>query len=894
MGAPSGTVTFLFTDIEGSTGLWESAPEAMRAALARHDEIVRGSIEAHDGYVFSTGGDGFGAAFARAGDAVGAAVDVQRGLARVSWPRDAPIRVRMGVHTGEASERDGDYFGPAVNRAARVMGAAPSGQIVVSGVTAELTAPQAGVALVDLGSHRLRGVTEPMRVWGVRADGLAGFEGRLATDRAATGNLPRPVTEMVGRTGEVNRLVGDLGARRLVTLTGPGGVGKTRTAVEAGWLAAGEFTDGVWLVDLGPVTDPAAVPFTAAATLGAQPRAALGVADAIVDTLGDRRVLILVDNCEHLLDAAAALITRIMAECPAVVVLATSREPLGLPGERVRVVSSLDPLLEGVDLFCDRAATADDLFVCDESDRAVIGEICTRLDGIPLAIELAAARVRSMTPSDVLARLDDRFRVLRGGARGGVERHQTLRAAVAWSYQLLGEAERGLFERASVFAGGFDLAAAAAVCAGPDSGLGDTDDVADVLAGLVDKSMLLVDRSSRSSRYRMLETLRQYGEERLGERGDAVRVHDRHLAHYQLVADRASEAFTGPGQLDALRTGEREWDNLRAAFEWAQTIGDIERAVALALACDRFAHTSLRFEHSQWTDALIARTPSDHPSRCSLYASAALWATLAGETELALRLGQLGTEVAGSCPGGAAPMLCWGAEALAYSALGRDGDALAALREAESRVGDDAYTLGAWLQIAGPVAYPSADPATRASLRSRFQELATRCGAPLWKAIAVAQTGWDLFLGGRAREARDAFQEALRLLEDVRPGTRAMFLAGLAESAAALNDDATPGALRFALSDAYALRIWWPVWSTVELVALHWIQIGGLEPAAVSLGHLEAHGHANPGYGASRAEAITVLDAHPDLADARARGAAMDRDELVAYVLDHLDQRDDN
>jgi predicted ATPase/class 3 adenylate cyclase len=884
-------VTFLFTDIEGSTQLWEAAPGAMRAALARHDEIVRGSIEAHGGYVFSTGGDGLGAAFARAGDALGAAVDAQRALAEVPWPPGAPIRVRMGVHTGEASERDGDYFGPAVNRAARLMGAAPSGQIVVSGITAELTTRQAGVELVDLGSHRLRGVTEPMRVWGVRADGLPDIEGRLATDRGAAGNLPRPVNEMVGRTAEVKRLVGDLGVRRLVTLTGPGGVGKTRTAVEAGWLAAGEFTDGVWLVDLGPVTDPAAVPFTAAATLGAQPQGGLGVADAIVDTLGDRRVLILVDNCEHLLDAAAALIARIMAECPAVVVLATSREPLGLPGERVHVVSSLDPLLEGVELFCDRAATADDLFACDETDRAVIGEICIRLDGIPLAIELAAARVRSMTPSDVLARLDDRFRVLRGGARGGVERHQTLRAAVAWSYQLLDDGERVLFERASVFAGGFDLAAAAAVCAGPESGLGDTDDVADVLAGLVDKSMLLVDRSSRSSRYRMLETLRQYGEERLGERGDAVRIHDRHLAHYQLVADQASEAFTGPGQLDALRTGEREWDNLRAAFEWAQTIGDIERAVALAMACDRFAHTSLRFEHSQWTDALIARTPSDHPSRCSLYASAALWATLAGETDLALRLGQLGTEVAGSCAGGAAPMFCWGAQALAYSASGREGDALAALRDAESLVGDDAYTLGAWLQMALPVA--GADHATRASLIARFQELATTCGAPLWRAIAKANTGWDLFLGGRPREARDAFREALRLLEDVRPGTRAMFLAGLAEASAALDDDETPGALRFALGDAYALRIWWPVWSTVELVSLYWVRSGMLEPGATSLGHLEAQGHANPGYGALRAEAITVLDAHPDLAEARARGAAMDRDELVAYVLEQLDRRGD-
>jgi len=877
----------MFTDIEGSTGLWESAPEAMRVALERHDAILRGAIEANGGYVFSTGGDGFAAAFPRAGDALAAAVAAQQALTQEPWAEETPIRVRMGVHTGEAAERDGDYFGPAVNRAARVMGAAPGGQIVVSSVTAELTGGRADITMVDLGSLRLRGVTEPVRLFGVQADGLGSFEGRLATDRGVPGNLPRPLTEMVGRTAELKHLVSELGGRRLVTLTGPGGVGKTRLAVEAGWLASVEFTDGVWFIDLGPVTDPAAVPFTAATTLMAQPRDGLSVEDAIVDVLAGCRALLIVDNCEHLREATVSLVRRIVTDCPAVTVLATSREPLGLPGERVHTVASLDPVLEGVELFCERATAADDTFVCDDADAVVIAEICTRLDGIPLAIELAAARVRSMTPSDLLDRLRDRFRVLRGGAEGGVERHQTLRATVAWSYQLLTEVERVVFERISVFAGGFDLAAATAVCVGSGGDL-DEVDIDDVLTSLVDKSMVMMDRSSRTTRYRQLETIRQYGEERLSDRGDAAVVRDLHFAHYLMVAEKAFAAWSGPGQIAVVHTAEREWDNLRAAFDWVRASGHDERAIAFVLACARFAQPCLRFEHRQWIDSLLPKVPLDHPLRCCLYAHTADWAAMAGDHEQAIRLAWLGLDLADNCPDPLGPWLCWLALAIALVSSARGDEAMAAVRSAQVFVGEDAYREVVWLIVATLVAR-FFDPAAIPQYNARFGEVAAALGAPLWIASHLCSTGSHHLLDGRPGEARRDYQEALRLCEDTKTTARGTALVGSALAAVALDHDEAPKIFRDTLGELYEMNSWLGVWMAIEELLIDWVLTGALEPGAVAAAHLEAHGHAHPTFAIRRAEATAILRAHPETADAQTRGTAMTRDQLVTYILNQLE-----
>ena len=357
-GRPSGTVTFLFTDIQGSTSLWEQDPVAMRAALARHDAILGDAIGAHDGWVFSRGGDGLAAAFRRAGDAVEAAVDAQRALIAEAWPPPAQLRVRMGLDTGEVFESDGDYHGTPVNRAARLMAAAGGGQIVLSDVTASLLATGREVALKDLGLQRLRGLVQPVHAFGVVADGVVAVDRPLAT-ADAPGNLPSMPNGWFGSTAELHRRVADLRGRRLVTLTGTGGVGKTRLAVEIGSLAADDFPGGVWLVELAPIADPEAVVMAVMSTLSVRTQFGVSVVDSIVDWLRGRRVLLIIDNCEHVVVPVADLCAAIVAGCPDTTVLATSREPLGVSGERVVSVASLSSS-DGIELFCDRASAADE------------------------------------------------------------------------------------------------------------------------------------------------------------------------------------------------------------------------------------------------------------------------------------------------------------------------------------------------------------------------------------------------------------------------------------------------------------------------------------------------------------------------------------------------------
>ena len=481
-------------------------------AVARHDGLLHAVIEAHEGYVFSTGGDGLAAAFARAGDAVRAAVEAQAAVLAEEWPDGAALSVRMGLHSGETEERENGFFGPAVNRAARIMSAARGGQILASAVTASLASAVGGVELRPVGSRHLRGVSEPLDLVVVIADAVGLDPTPPPVDRVE-GNLPRPVTEFVGDLAELRRRVGGLSGRRLVTLTGSGGVGKTRTAIEVGWLSTDQFPGGVWLVELAPLGVGDAVPAAVAATLGVQPQPGLTMTASIVAWLRSRPTLLILDNCEHVLDHVAALVAAVEAGAPEATVLATSREPLGLPGEVVRRVPSLDPATDAVLLFTERAAAAADGFVLDDANRAVVAAICARLDGIPLAIELAAARTRALTPSDILARLDDRFRLLRASGRGSHERHQTLLATVTWSVQLLSPAERCLFERLSVFAGTFSLADAEAVC-GVDPL--ERCDVVDLMSALVDRSMVVAEAGAGGpSRYRLLETLRQYGEQAL-------------------------------------------------------------------------------------------------------------------------------------------------------------------------------------------------------------------------------------------------------------------------------------------------------------------------------------------------------------------------------------------
>jgi predicted ATPase/class 3 adenylate cyclase len=623
VGLPSGTVTFVFTDIEGSTGLWESAPEAMRAALERHDTILRGAIKDSGGQVFSTGGDGLAAVFARAGDAIIAASTAQAALAAEAWPDKAPVRVRMAVHTGEAVERDGDYFGPAVNRAARLMAMGHGEQVLVSHTTEQLVSGSlaTGLDFTDLGEHRLRDLSRPERIFQLRAPGCETEFPPLRSLDAARTNLPVQLTSFVGRDDDV-KIVGTLvGEHRVVTLTGVGGVGKTRLALQVAAEQLDAFPDGVWLIELAPLGESSRVVEALAAALSVEPTPAKTIEQAILDKLKSSSVLLVLDNCEHLLDEARRIVGNLVRAAPRVVVLATSREPLGAPGEQVVPLPSLNPE-SAVRLFAERAVAVDASFTLGDSDRELVEHLCRRLDGIPLAIELAAARVRMFSPAELAEHLDQRFRLLTGG-RGAVERHHTLRAAIDWSYDMLAESERAVFDRLSVFWGGCTLAAAQAVCS---SDAVDELEVVEALSSLIDKSLLAVDRSDHATRYRQLETVRQYAEERLAASGDADTVRERHARYFAAFAREAARGLWSSDEVAWAQRVESDLDNVRAAVSWAVAAGETDLAMRIAAAL-----VTQAVERPAWATASIAEqalsasAADSHPLRAIVMGEAA-WA----------------------------------------------------------------------------------------------------------------------------------------------------------------------------------------------------------------------------------------------------------------------------
>ena len=557
MGVPSGTVTFLFTDIEGSSRLWEGAPELMGAALARHDVLVRGAIEAHDGYVFATGGDGFAGAFARPHDAVATAQAAQAALGGEAWPAEVVVRVRMGLHTGVVDERDGDYFGRAVNVAARIMAAGHGGQILVSAVTAALIG---SADLSDLGEHTFAGLDAPERVYQVGA----GTFPPLRSQGAVASNLPAQRSVFIGRRLELAAVAGVVRSSRLVTLTGVGGVGKTRLAVETAAGMVGEFPGGVWLVELAPLSDAALVAATVASALGVSIAGGLDSTEAVCRFLANRRALVVMDNCEHVIAAAAVFVERVLAAGPRVRVLATSRESLDIPGESAwRVPSlSLDGDADALALFAERAADAQPGFGLDDpATRASAVAVCRRLDGIPLAIELAAARAKVLSVDQIAAHLDERFRLLTRGGRTAVARQQTLQGAIGWSYDLLNPQERELFDTLGGFSGEFDLDAVASVANR------DHLEALDLVEQLVNKSM--VEAYPSRDRYRLLETLRQYAWERLVTTERLGEVRDAHAACFSsLAAQEVRRMVEGGQSVAALDRLEADYDNLRAALTW--------------------------------------------------------------------------------------------------------------------------------------------------------------------------------------------------------------------------------------------------------------------------------------------------------------------------------------
>ncbi len=600
---PTGTVTFLFTDIEGSTRLWESDREAMASTLARHDAILRECLESHGGHVFKTIGDAFCTAFASAPEAVVAAIDAQRRLSAEPWSVSAGMRTRIALHTGTARVDDGDYYGPAVNRVARLLSAGHGGQVLISRSTYNLVRGglPPGVSMRDLGEHRLKDLVEGEQLYQVVAPGLAtNFPPLNTLDRIAH-NLPSQRSPLIGRVAELERVEEllrrpDVG---LLTLTGPGGIGKTRLGLQAAAELADDFTDGVFLIPFAGVVDPAEVPATIAHVLGMRESAGRDVGDALADHLRARRALLVLDNFEQVV-AAAPRVAELLASCPNLKVLVTSQSVLHVQDEHEYPVPPLgfpDPLqlpspgqfsqYAAVELFIQRALTFKPDFRVTNENAPAVAEICARLDGLPLAIELAAARIKLLSPQAMLARLQSRLKLLTGGSRDLPERQQTLRAAIAWSHDLLDEGEKALFRRLAVFVGGATLEAAEAVCsAAGDPGV----DLLEGVASLLDKSLLRHATSSREEETRavMLETIREFGLERLAESGEEEITRAAHATYFRaFVEEAAQHMLTG----DEARWIERlapERENVVAALGWCLDGHDVESGLAIAAGFRRF------------------------------------------------------------------------------------------------------------------------------------------------------------------------------------------------------------------------------------------------------------------------------------------------------------------
>jgi predicted ATPase/class 3 adenylate cyclase len=771
-------VTFLFTDIEGSTRMWQAAPDAMRQGLERHDAIVRGAIDAYGGYVFSTGGDGFAAAFARAGEAVATAIEAQRVLGAEPWPEGALLRVRMALHTGEVVERDGDYFGTAVNHAARLMAVGHGGQVLVSQVTGGLVTDDLGdgVSLVDLGEQRLQDLSRPERVFQLVAPGVRESFPPLRSLDAFPGNLPVQLTSFVGRDDDVAGAAKALTESRLVTLTGPGGVGKTRLAVQVAVELLPRFAEGVWLCELAATNDPDLLGQVLVAALGVHPRPGRSLAESVCDYLSGKQALIILDNCEHLLDAAAGIAEAILLAAPRVRVLATSREPLGVAGERLLGVPSLrvasEPSLEAiaaceaVRLFMERAEATRPGLELDATNASQIVEICRRLDAIPLAIELAAARLTSMSPGDIAGLLDERFRLLTGGRRRGVERHHTLRATVEWSYSLLGDRERTIFDRLGVFAGSFDADAATAVAGDDELAAWD---VRDGLDDLVAKSMIVLDDGpDASTRFRLLETLRQYALERLD---DTDHYRRRHAEYYATFAEVAGHGLEGPDEAAWVGRFDAERDNLRAAVAWAldtQPAVDSELGLRIiaALGGQTFYRPSTGV--GEWAEAALERAETSAPSRGTAVVAAAAWkAILAGDVELAHTRAANALRN-GLPPDTPSPWLAHGALVIAESWSGQHAAAYqthAAGQKALDRIGASGYAH-VRLATAEVVARLSAqDPEARA-----LAEDALRRARPLANpSLLIIALRW--FASTRRSDESD---EAIQALDECLAHSRAV------------------------------------------------------------------------------------------------------------------------
>ncbi len=614
---PTGTVTFLFTDIEGSTRRWEAHAE-MADALAQHDAILERQIETHGGLVFKRMGDAFCAVFNRATDAAKAAAQVQHALSAVDFSSVGGLRVRIALHTGETEERGGDYFGSAVNRVARLLSIAHGDQIILSAVTAALIErdkpPE--LSLRDLGEHRLKDIDQPQRVFQLCAKGLREDFQRSAAFVVQT-NLTQQLTSFVDRDDERAEIKRRLEQQRLITVLGTGGLGKSRLCLEAGAQVLDRYPDGVWLVELAHVSSPEFVPSALASVLNVHESPGRTLTESVVQALTYRDALLIFDNCEHVIDAAAALASAMLRSCGGIRIIATSRQPLRIAGE---FVLHLGPLAYpdagahltaatamryvAVALFLQRARAVRPDFALTDETAQKIGEICRRLDGIALAVELAAARTKALSVGHLSERLNERFRLLTGGSRTELPRHQTMRALIDWSYDLLDEREQRVFRHTGIFAGGFTLEAITAVAALEGA---DSLDVLDVISSLVEKSLVVAHTGDSRERYGLLESTRQYALDKLRDCGECEAASDRHADFYRRLAESADVDFYRRSLAALFAQLHQEYENFNAALLW--TLGesrDRELGAAIAGTLDRFWHEGGKREEAlHWLDVAL-------------------------------------------------------------------------------------------------------------------------------------------------------------------------------------------------------------------------------------------------------------------------------------------------
>ena len=787
--------TFLLTDIAGSTRLWEEHGDAMGGALATHDELLRLAITTNGGVVVKTMGDGMLAVFSDARAAVEAALSAQRGLRDIAWGPTGPLRVRMAIHSGTAESREGDFFGQALNRDARILAIGHGGQVLLSAAAAALTRERLpeGAELLDLGSHRLRDLDRPEQVFQLAAPDLPREFPVLRSLSTRRSNLPIPLTSFVGRQRELAEVSQLLERARLVTLIGTGGTGKTRLMIEVAGRVAPRFDDGVWLAELAPLADPGEVGPEIARALGVSELPGRPALDVVADFLASKDLLLVLDNAEHLIDGVARISERLLGSAPGLRILTTSREALAVPGEAVVQVASLScpaalnhttnpadgpatelesaSATEAVALFTERAGAVLPSFVLTGANVAAVSEICRRLDGIPLAIELAAGRVAAMSPEEIAVGLGDRFRLLTGGRRTAVPRQQTLHALIDWSWDLLTDDDRRLLRRLSIFAGGWSAAAAARVAGEPgidDEVLG----AVDGLTRLVDRSLVIVDRGS-TTRYRMLETIRQYAREQLVTSGEAAAVARRHLGFFAAMAEAAAPDLRGPAMVDWLDRLDAEIENLGAALEWGLE-AEPDLAVRMAVSL---------------LDYWIARVPSPDNDARIVAAVAAARALLAGPPEPTREQRISVTRLLGraarkwSLSGRSDVAIGWAEEAVRLAKTIDDPQAMidATLGYTTARIftgarGDiegwlreviaQASAIGDWFSIAFAtsgvaVSLGSFDMVDVEELMTLGAEAAHRSGNPHVIALTAMGQGNLLARNGRLDEARERLQEAI-------------------------------------------------------------------------------------------------------------------------------------